>query len=163
MNAKPTRSAIPAMPPTMPPAILPVCALVSLEDPESAELEGVTPAVDVAPKPPAPPVLVATEPESEDDSHDVDEESPDKVVALENGLDAELIIELANVVEAASDEKEPDRNDCESVSLAESVLEIEEELLGDEVDGKEERGEDEANEEVSDAGVHVSATCSTHI
>lgn len=151
MKARPTRSAIPAIPPTIPPATLPVWALVSLEDPESAELEGVTPAVDVAPEPPAPPMLVAAEPESEDGSHDVDEESPDQVVELDNGLEAELIVELAKVVEATSDEKEPDRNVGEDVKLAASVLEAEEELLGNDVDDKEERGEDEANEEVSDA------------
>lgn len=155
MNAKPTRSAIPAMPPTMPPATLPVWALVLLEEPEAAELEGVASAVDVAPEPPTSPVPVAMEPDSEDDSHDVDEESPDQVVELENGLEAELIVELAKVVEATSEEKDPDRYDCEGVKLAESVLKVEEELLGDEVDAKEERGEDEANEEVSDVVVEL--------
>lgn len=73
--------------------------MVSLEAPASAEAEGVTPAVDVAP--PAPPRLDAAA-ESEADSHPVDEESPDNV--LETRLEAEVIVELAKVVDAPSEE-----------------------------------------------------------
>lgn len=73
--------------------------MVSLEDPESAEAEGKTPAVDV--EPPEPPALDAAA-ESEADSHPVVEESSNHV--LETRLEAEVIVELAKVVEAPSDE-----------------------------------------------------------
>lgn len=125
------------MPPTMPPATLLVwVAVASLEDPE-AEVEDVPAAVDVASEPPASPMLDAAEVESEGESHPVDDESPGQGVGLENGLGVELIVELANVVEATDDAKEPDRNDCDGVKLAESALEVEEELLGDAVENSE--------------------------
>lgn len=159
IKAKPTSRAIPAMPPTIPPATLPVWVLVLLEDPEAAEVEveDVPAAVDVASEPPAPPILLdAAEAESEEDSHVVDEESPDQEVEMDRGLEVALIVELAKVVEATDDEKEPDRNDCEGVKLAESVLETDEELLGDDVDNREVTEDDEAKEEVSDAILGVS-------
>lgn len=94
------------MPPTIPPATLPVWVVVELLDPEAAEVEDVPALVDVAPDPPAPPILDAAEAESEGESHPVDEESPDQ--AVEKGMGDELIVEpiveLAKVVEAPLDE-----------------------------------------------------------
>lgn len=121
--------------------------MLSLEELEAVEDEAVPASVVVAPESLPPPAV------PEGDSHPVDDVSPDKVVELEKGLEVELTVELANVVEAKVDEKEGDRTDCEGVKLAESVLEMEEELVEAViVDSSDGREDDELiNEEVSDA------------
>lgn len=96
----------------------------------------------VAPSPPLAAVLVAAEAVSE--AHDVDDEYNAEVVELERALEDELIVELANVVEARFDERAADRYVAEPVLEAEPLA----------VDGEIE------TDEVSVAAVQVSAICS---
>lgn len=104
--------------------------------------------VEVAPEPTPPPPAVA---EIEDEDHSVDDDSSDVEVEVEERLEVEVIVELANVVEAKVDERMEDNSDGDSVELEKFGLLEETDV---DVDRSDEVEEDEVNDvEESDAGL----------